>query len=134
MTATIQSHNSFDTIGGFVSNKKIIYGKDALNDIWNVEILDQVPEVPAFDWNKIDPFFGQAYRENYLLFYKPGRVRKYHKELNFSLNALEKVSGIKFSHCGAALRKQFGNDCSSGTWLLASKKNNPKYAAYGFFW
>lgn len=71
-----------DTQGGKV------YGPDVWK-LYGVEIVEEPPPQPDFDWEAIDPHFKKPYHENYMLFYFPDALRLGKKEFRPSFTSLQ---------------------------------------------
>lgn len=106
-----------DTQGG------LVYGADAWR-IWGVEVLDEVPPVREMNWDENDPYFNEAYRDNYVLLYIPQRIRVGREEKDLTLQTLREISGGPFEYFDDSIAEQFGESTSPG-WVLVSKKVIP---------
>lgn len=97
--------NSIDT--------RRLYGPQAWS-IWNVEILDHIPEPPQDDPSKV-------------LLYIPKRVKVNGQEKNFDLNVLTEVTGGKFAACciNDSIEQQFGKSTGSGRWIEIDMNMDP---------
>lgn len=113
------------TIRSIDTQKRLVYGADAWR-IWEIEVLDEVPPAPEIDWNENDPFFNEAYRDNYALLYIPYKIKVSNEEKIFTLPVLKEISD-DFEIIDA-VAKPFANN-TSPRWVLVSKKvipNSPK--------
>ncbi len=106
-----------DTQGG------LVYGSEAWR-IWGVEVLDEVPAAPHVDWDEKDPFFKEAYRENYVLLYIPQKIRAGREEKDLTLRTLQEISKGPFRDFDPLVAKLFDDSASHG-WVLVSKKVIP---------
>jgi hypothetical protein len=110
--------STVDTHGG------LIYGVEAWK-IWNVEVLDKVPDAPEIRWDNNDPHFNEAFRENYALLYIPKKVRVNGKNKDLTLKTFKEISGGPFEYFDKTVEDKFGNSSAPG-WVLISKKVVPK--------
>jgi hypothetical protein len=116
-----------DTQGG------LVYGKDTWQTL-NIEVLDDVvPNAPSFDWDAKDPYFNQAYSENYILLYIPQKVSVNGITKEFNLQTLKDVSSDLFLHCDDWVAQDFGNSVITFGWRLISKRIIPQNQQGDFF-
>ena len=101
----------------------LVYGADAWR-IWGADVLDEVPPAPAINWDENDPYFNEAYRNNYVLLYIPQGIRVGREEKALNLQTLREISGGPFEYFSKSVAKQFGSSSSYG-WVLVSKKVIP---------
>ena len=101
----------------------LVYGADAWS-IWGAEVLDRVPPAPSIDWDANDPYFNEAYRDNYVFLYIPQRIRVSGKEKDLTLQTLREISGGPFRFFTNSVAEEFGDSTSHG-WVLVSKKVIP---------
>jgi hypothetical protein len=106
-----------DTHGG------LIYGADAWK-IWNVEVLDKVPDAPKIRWDDNDAHFNKAFRENYALLYIPERIRVNGEDKDLTLKTFKEIREGSFKYFDNSVEDQFGDSTASG-WVLISKKVVP---------
>jgi len=95
----------------------LIYGADAWK-VWNVEVLDTVPEAPEVNLSKKDK----------ILLYIPQRIRVDGKEKDFNLKALTEIKGDSFSFFSSSVEKQFEKTTAAG-WVLIDKTVLPESRA-----
>jgi hypothetical protein len=100
--------STIDTKGG------LIYGADAWK-IWNVEVLDKVPELPNVDLSQKDK----------ILLYIPQRVRVNGKEKDFNLKTLIEIQHDRFKYFSPIVENQFQHTTAAG-WALIDKAVIPE--------
>lgn len=112
----------------------LIYGPDAWEEAWGIKVSDHVLEAPKIDWDAQDPFFSEAYRENYSLIYIPNLISVDGLEKQLSLTSLidivdEATFGDEnhpfFERINNEVKRRFGNTTADG-WVLMSTKVIPK--------
>lgn len=110
------------------NTKGLVYGADAWKKIWkeeiNVEVLDDIPPTPKIDWNEIDPYYNEPFRNNYVLLYIPERVRVDDEEKDFILQNTEEITKGPFEDLSYPVKEKFGSSKASG-WVLISKRVIP---------
>lgn len=119
--------------GGKIDKLKgLVYGQEAWLEIWKVEIKDDViPPPPPIPWNEEDPYFGQPFRDNYVLLYIPHTIQvKEGKEKEFTLNTLREISDIKYKSlfpgaCESIMKDFLISPPVSSGWVLMSKQIIP---------
>lgn len=112
---------SIDIQGG------LIYGAEAWK-VWNIEVLDVVPATPVIDWQAKDPYFNQAYSENYVLLYWPEKVRVNGKEQDFDPQAVKAMGGDIYNCLIGSFSQSIEAQCEKRIapgWRLVSKKLIP---------
>ena len=97
------------------------YGRDEWRRAWGVEIVEEVPKVPDINWGAKDPFFTTAFRENYVLFYVPGRVRFKGSEKAMTMNTLEEIITKPYEYFWPPAKEKLGAVTSHPGWVLMSK-------------
>ncbi|MCH9627830.1 MAG: hypothetical protein S4CHLAM2_14760 [Chlamydiales bacterium] len=102
----------------------LVYGADAWR-IWGVEVLDEVPNAPGFEWDANDPFFDRPYRENYVLFYIPDQIREGGVAKELTLQTFYTICK-EFTLMGYGVPEKYGHFKAPG-WVLVSKKFVPVY-------
>ena len=110
--------STIETHGG------LIYGANAWQ-IWNVEVLDNVPDAPEIHWDDTDPYFNEAFRENYALLYIPERIRVNGVEKKLTLKIFQEISSGSFGCFCQFVEGQFRDSTAPG-WVLVSKKVIPE--------
>lgn len=122
--------NKQEIIGTTNTQNGLVYGADAWR-IWGADVLDEVPPAPEMNWDDNDPYFNEAYRDNYVLLYIPQRIRVGREEKDLNLQTLREISGGPFEYFSDIVAGQFGQTSSSG-WVLISKKVIPNSRRKGY--
>jgi len=104
--------------------ESFIYGPTA--NVWkklNVEIVDEVTDVPKISQKAKDPYFNALIPENYALIYIPKRVRINGEEKDFNLRTLQEIFADSFK-LNEHIDREFGEHVAPG-WVLVSKRVIP---------
>lgn len=91
-----------------VSQGASLYGP-ASWEIWNIEVLDDVPAVPKVEWNQ----------KNRVLLYIPHRVRVHGEEQDFCASVLRKIRP-DLLRLDAIVEREFGDKVAPG-WVYIDK-------------
>jgi hypothetical protein len=98
---------------------KLSYGLKEWEGL-GVHVLDNLTE-PTIPWDDYDSFFNEPFRNNYVLFYIPKRVKINNIEQDLTFQTLKQISPFKIDVHNAFPEHEIENVASG--WVLMSKRH-----------